>query len=183
MPVSQSPHVHGHLYSHGVTEPRRILIDWEYGASGLAWCSTKEEHEAPYERWSYLRRVQQPGGPPIRMPGLTKELRDDLQAWNDCWDERDPLFEEKLPGLQEQGRLLAVRVQQELGTDGWEVLYILDGRVHRVQPPGNWPVMTWHEELLGYSSRKRAEEEARIHHMILSRRERAGPQDSPPSQS
>jgi hypothetical protein len=36
-----------------VTEPRRILVDWEYGASGLGWCSAREEHEAPYQRWSY----------------------------------------------------------------------------------------------------------------------------------
>jgi hypothetical protein len=33
-----------------------------------------------------------------------------------------------------------------------------------LQPPGNWPVMTWHDELLGYSSRRQraAEEEAHI---------------------
>jgi hypothetical protein len=147
----------------GVAEPRRILIDWDYGASGLWWCSTKEEHEAPYDRWSYLTSVQQPDGPPINMPELTRELRDDLQAWNDSWEERDPLFDEKVTRLQEQGRQLAARVQEELGTDGWEVLYKLDGRVCRVQPPGRWPVMTWHEELLGYSSRRQrlAKEEAR----------------------
>ncbi len=34
-------------YPRGVAEPRRILIDWDYGASGLWWCSCKEEHEAP----------------------------------------------------------------------------------------------------------------------------------------
>ena len=96
-------------------------------------------------------RVRQPGGPPIHMPELTRALRDDLQAWNDSWDERDPLFEEMLPQRQETGRRLAVRVQRELGTDEWEVLYIQRGRVHRVQPPGSWPVMTWHEELLGYA--------------------------------
>lgn len=137
-----------------MTEPRRILVDWEYGASGLCWCSTKEEHEAPYQRWSHLTSVQQPDGPPIHMPELTRQLRDDLQAWNDSWDERDPLFDEKVTHLQGQGRQLAIRVQAELGTDDWEVLYQLRGRVHRVQPPGSWPVRTWHEELLGYASRK-----------------------------
>lgn len=75
-----------------MTEPRRILVDWEYGASGLCWCSTKEEHEAPYQRWSHLTSVQQSDGPPIQMPELTRQLRDDLQAWNDSWDERDPLL-------------------------------------------------------------------------------------------
>lgn len=88
------------------------------------------------------------------MPELTRQLRDDLQAWNDSWDERDPLFDEKVTHLQGQGRQLAIRVQAELGTDDWEVLYQLRGRVHRVQPPGSWPVRTWHEELLGYASRK-----------------------------
>lgn len=135
-----------------MVEPRRILIDWEYGASGLVWCATKEELEAPYERWSYLRKVRQPGGPPIRMPELTRELLDGLQAWNDSWDESDPLYHEKVTGLREQGRQLAVRVQQELGTDGWQVLYKLEDRVHRVQPPGSWPAATWEEELLGYPS-------------------------------
>jgi hypothetical protein len=88
------------------------------------------------------------------MPELTRELRDDLKTWNDSREERDPLFDEKVTSLQEQGRQLAARVQEELGTDGWEVLYKLDGRVRRVQPPGSWPVRTWLEELLGYSSRR-----------------------------
>jgi hypothetical protein len=149
-------------YPHSVAEPRRILIDWDYGASGLWWCSTKEEHEAPYERWGYLTSVQQPDGPPIHMPELTTELRVDLKTWNDSWDERDPLFDEKVTRLQERGRQLAVRVQEELRTDDWEVFYKLDGRVRRVQPPGSWPVRTWLEELLGYSPRRQklAEEEA-----------------------
>jgi hypothetical protein len=154
-----------------VTEPRRILIDWEYGASGLCWCSTKEEYEASsYSQWSHLTSVQQPGGPPIHsaMPELTRELRADLQAWNDSWDERNPRYEEIAQALREQGRELAVRVQNELGTDGWEVLYKLDGRVHRVRPPGRWPVRTWMEELLGYTPRDRlrAEEQVRHHQKL-----------------
>jgi hypothetical protein len=126
-----------------VTGPRRILIDWEYGASGLAWCSTEEEHEAPAERWSYLRRVQQPGGPPIRMPELTRELRDDLQAWNDSWDERDPLFEEKLPQLQEQGRQLAVRVQEELGTAPPLAEQARAALASLAAQPGAEPALAW----------------------------------------
>lgn len=51
--------------------------------------------------------------------------------------------------LQERGRELAIRVQSELGTDGWEVLYDLGGRVHRVHPAGSWPAETWMHELLG----------------------------------
>jgi hypothetical protein len=139
-----------------VTQPRRVIIDWDYGASGLWWCSTKEEHEAPAQRWGHLMRVRQPDGPPIHMPELTRQLRDDLQAWNDSWEERcpGPPSREKVTRLQEEGRRLAIRVQAELGTAEWEVLYKLRGRVHRVQPPGSWPVRTWHQELLGYASRK-----------------------------
>jgi hypothetical protein len=119
------------------------------------------------------------------MPELTRELRDDLQAWNDAWDERDPSFEEKVTLLQDRGRQLAVRVQEELGADGWEVLYKRDGRVCRVQPPGSWPVMTWEEELLGYSplERKRAEEELRVHPSILSRGGEPAANDSPSAES
>jgi hypothetical protein len=87
------------------------------------------------------------------MPELPRQLRDDLKAWNDSWEERGPLSGEKVIRLQEQGRRLAIRVQAELGTDDWEVLYKLGGRVHRVHPPGSWPVRTWHEELLGYATR------------------------------
>jgi hypothetical protein len=54
--------------------------------------------------------------------------------------------------LQDQARELAIRVQNELGTDGWEVLYhdSRDPRVHRVHPPGSWPAETWEQHLLGY---------------------------------
>jgi hypothetical protein len=34
-------------YARGVTEPRRVLIGWDYGASGIWWVLTKEEKEAP----------------------------------------------------------------------------------------------------------------------------------------
>ena len=52
--------------------------------------------------------------------------------------------------LQQRGRELAIRVQDELGTDGWEVLYQIDGQMSRVHPPGGWPVGSWKQELLGY---------------------------------
>ena len=41
---------------------------------------------------------------------------------------------------------------RKLGTDGWEVLYQMDGRMLRVHPPGSWPVESWKQELLGYQS-------------------------------
>ena len=55
--------------------------------------------------------------------------------------------------LQERGRELAIRVQDELGTDDWEVLYQMGGRMSRVHPPGGWPVESWQQELLGYRPR------------------------------
>jgi hypothetical protein len=61
--------------------------------------------------------------------------------------------EQPAQALQERGCELAIQVQDELGTDGWEVLYQLDGRMLRVHPPGSWPVESWEQELLGYNSR------------------------------
>jgi hypothetical protein len=162
-------------------EPRRVLICWEYGASGLGWVSTKEEHEAPEHKWSWLAQAQRPGRPHTHhefSERLTRKLRDDLQAWNDAWDsDHTPPEEEKeaaARALQEQGRELAVRVQDELGTDGWEVLYQILGRMYRVHPPASWPIETWEQELLGYKSQdqQHAEEQARYLRFLQAIRER-----------
>jgi hypothetical protein len=138
------------MYACRVTEPRRVLIGWDHGAHGIWWVLTKEEKEAPAPpgHWS--------GTPPSSWhdrPGpwndrLSGELLDDLQAWNDACaaDGADA------PVLQERGGELAIQVQDELGTDGWEVLYQMDGRMLRVHPPGSWPVESWKQELLGYHS-------------------------------
>ena len=84
---------------------------------------------------------------------LSGGLLDDLQAWNDACvaDGADAQV------LQERGRALAIQVQGELGSDGWEVLYQMHGRMLRVHPPGSWPVESWKQELLGYHSRSPAE--------------------------
>jgi hypothetical protein len=97
---------------------------------------------------------------------LSEELLDDPQAWNDSWYNHHAARENDeitARTLQEQGRDLAVRVQNELGTDGWEVLYQIGGQMFRVHPPGSWPIKTWEQELLGYAPRdpRRAEQEAR----------------------
>lgn len=81
-------------------------------------------------------------------------LIDALCEWNRAW-ERD---ETKTGPLQERGRQLAVRVQEQLGADGWEVLYQMGSQLHRVHPPGSWPIDTWREELLGYAPRYDREE-------------------------
>jgi hypothetical protein len=77
---------------------------------------------------------------------------------------------------QEQGRDLAVRVQRELGTDGWEVLCQIGGQMFRVHPPGSWPIKTWEQELLGYAPRdpRHAEKEARVRRAIHQRQPQGG---------
>jgi hypothetical protein len=147
------------MYSCRVADPRRVLIGWDHGAHGIWWVLTKDEREAPTPpgHWS--------GTPPSRWHDrprpwsdrLSGELLDDLQAWNDACaaDGAD------VQALQERGRELAIQVQGELGTDGWEVLYQMDGRMLGVHPPGNWPVESWKQELLDYYSRSPADVDGR----------------------
>jgi hypothetical protein len=126
-----------------MVEPRRVLIGWDYGARGIWWVLSKAEKERPV-------------GPPEagqNRPApwrdrLSGGLLDELQAWNDAWtaDHADR------SALERRGRDLAIRVQDELGTDGWEVLYQQAGRMFRVHPPGSWPIESWRQELLGYRS-------------------------------
>jgi hypothetical protein len=139
-----------------VTEPRRVLIAFDYHADGIWWVTTKEEKEAPtYEEWSRLTRARYgPSGPPGWRDLLSDRVLDDLKAWNDAHDHTIVREDEEVASgdvLAERGRDLAIRVQNELGTEGWEVLYHLGGRVHRVHPPASWPVKTWKQDLLGYA--------------------------------
>jgi hypothetical protein len=149
-----------------------VLIAFDYRASGIWQVSTKEDTEAPsYKEWSSLARAQhRQGGAATRRPWgdlLSDQILDDLKAWNDSWDftivqEDEEIVEDEV--LKERGRALAIRVQNELGTDGWEVLYHMGGRVHRVHPSASWPEETWMQDLLGYSRpdpHEIAEEEAR----------------------
>jgi hypothetical protein len=135
-----------------VTEPRRVLIDWDYGAHGIWWVLTKEEKEspAPPGRWVGTR----PSGRNDRIKPWTDrlpaELLDDLQQWNRDWEADRADSRE----LRERGRDLAVRVQDALGTAGWEVLYQMDGQMIRVHPPGKWPIDSWQQQLLGYAARR-----------------------------
>jgi hypothetical protein len=134
-----------------MTEPRRVLITWDSGASGIWWVLAKEEMAAPAPpgRWAGARPTEPRH--PVRpwSDRLTSQLLDDLQVWNDDWDHRDT----DSRALQERGRDLAMRVQDELGTDGWEVLYQMNGQMLRVHPPGSWPIGAWEQQLLGYAPR------------------------------
>lgn len=153
-----------------MTEPQRVLIAFDYHADGIWSVSTKEEKEAAtYAEWSRLTRpLHGPSGPPPWGDLLSHQVLADLKAWNDAHDytilqEDEEILDDGV--LEERGRELAIRVQNELGTEGWEVLYYLGGRVYRVQPQGSWPAETWEQDLLGYAPREPqaiAEEEARI---------------------
>lgn len=132
-----------------MTEPRRVLIDWDYGASGIWWVLTRQEEEAPAPTGQWTG-VPPPGLPHPGRPWsdrLTSALLNDLQAWNGEWSDQDP----DSGARRARGRDLAVRVQAELGTDGWEVLYQMDGQMIRVHPPGTWPIDSWQHQLLGYA--------------------------------
>jgi len=104
-----------------VTEPRRVLIGWDYGATGIWSVLTKEEMEAPASRGGYWTGA----APPTRdersrawSDRLSEGLLDDLQAWNDSWDNNHASRaneEVTARALQQQGRELAIRVQNELG--------------------------------------------------------------------
>lgn len=143
-----------------MTEPHRVLIAFDYLADGIWWVSPKEEQEAAtYEEWRRACKARYgPSGQPPRLRDLlSAQLLDDLKAWNDAHDHEivrttEIASEEE---LEERGQGLAVRVQNELGTGGWEVLYHMNGRVHRVQPPGSWPAESWQQDLLGYAPRRR----------------------------
>ena len=132
-----------------MTGPRRVLIDADYTASGIWWCLTKEEMERPVAPGRWMARKPEPERPRPWSDRLTTDLLDDLKRWNDdCMADRP---DRQL--LEQRGRDLAVRVAGELGTDGWEVLYRLGSRVHRVHPPGSWPAASWKQDLLGYAPR------------------------------
>ncbi|HCU93630.1 MAG TPA: hypothetical protein DHU96_13230 [Actinobacteria bacterium] len=153
-----------------MTRPRRVLISWDHCADGIWLVTTKEELEAAtYEEWSRITTALHgpPGTPPAHRPWgdlLSDQLLDDLKAWNDSCDWTIPQPDEETvddDALGDRGRELAVRVQDELGTDGWEVLYHLGDRVHRVHPPGSWPAGTWEQDLLGYPPRGRLRQQGK----------------------
>lgn len=139
-----------------MAEPQRVLIDCDYGASGIWWVSIRKEQVSPAHPGGQSRSLPADSGDRHRpwRDLLSAELIDALEEWNRSW-ERD---ETDTGPLQERGRELAIRVQEQLGTDGWEVLYQMGSQLHRVHPPGSWPIDSWQEQLLGYAPRRIREE-------------------------
>jgi len=109
----------------------------------------RRKASAPHGRWTGAPPPDRHERPRPWSDRLSGELLDDLQAWNDACAADGAACQ----ALQERGRELAIRVQDELGTDSWEVLYQMGGRMFRVHPPGGWPVESWQQELLGYRPR------------------------------
>lgn len=139
-----------------MTEPRRVMIDWDYGAHGIWWVLTRQEKEAPARTgyWSGTPRSDRDRPRPWS-DRLSTALLDDLQDWNDAWEAKDA----DAAALEQRAKDLAGQVQEELGAHGWEVLYRSSGRVHRVQPPESWPAASWEQELLGYAPCRRSDDE------------------------
>jgi hypothetical protein len=126
-----------------VSVPRRVLVDWDWGADGLWSVRSREERHAPTPTGGKRERVR-PLANRQRRPWsdlLSDELLDALQAWNDACGERawrppeDRTAEDEL--LERRKVVLAERVQEELGGD-WEVLYTFHGAWRWVQPPQSW---------------------------------------------
>jgi hypothetical protein len=133
---------------------RRVLIDADYGADGIWWVLTSDEMKAPTPQGSWSRhppRNNDQRSTPA-WPQLSDELRDELKRWNDEMMDTAPSATSELSALRERGRVLANRVQQQLG-EGFEVLYPFGTRIYRVDPPGDWAIETWEQELLGYPKR------------------------------
>lgn len=137
-----------------MTEPRRVLIDWDYGANGIWWCLTAEEMTAP--------RGSLPSGSPgvPRAVGwqelLPESLLADLEHWNRACERDGGTNAFLSTELEEEAGRLAERVREALGDDEhWEVLFKSGSEIVRVHPPGRWSVWTWDEELLGYPPKRR----------------------------
>lgn len=84
---------------------------------------------------------------------LSMPLLEALKSWNIACESANRTGDTSRVLLENEGRDLALLVQCELGVQNWEVLYVYQGRIHRVDPIGSWPVETWKEDLLGHAPR------------------------------
>lgn len=98
---------------------RRLLVDWDYAASGLWLVRGDGEQAAEF--------------------GLSRELREALDAWNrDCEKaDRRAVGASERARLLEEARALALAAQDELGPS-WEVLYSSGPAWHWVGVPTAW---------------------------------------------
>jgi hypothetical protein len=109
-----------------VTSPRQILIDWDWGASGIWWVLTPEELAAPPPPGGqWLPASTGPDRHQAWRGKLSDDLIDALQAWNARGEEvmggTHHLYSDAdRAAFWARGRDLAGEVQQQLGP-GYEV--------------------------------------------------------------
>jgi len=117
---------------------RRVLIDWDYAASGIWTVLSVEELRAPAPpgRWSATR-----GPRSNRRPWadhLSEDLREALFAWNEdgeALDRRANATAAERAAFWHRAADLAERVQDQLGPD-YEVFHrTLDGAWKWARPP------------------------------------------------
>jgi hypothetical protein len=102
--------------------PRRIMIDWDWGATGIWTVLTPEEKAAPAALGRLVTGTP-PSDPHQAWRGLlSDDLIDALQAWNDRGEEVMGIdghkhTDEERVEFWVRGRELAAQTQQQLGTD------------------------------------------------------------------
>ena len=123
-----------------VTARRRVLIDWDYAASGIWTILSPEELHAPARpgRWEAGR----PSTPRPRADRLPETLLDALEAWNrdgESLGRAAPATDAQWTAFWERAADLAEQVQDQLGPD-YEVLHQrVDGAWQWVHPPWERP--------------------------------------------
>jgi hypothetical protein len=128
--------------------PKRVLIDWDWGAHGIWTILSPEELTAPAPAGAWFSYERPASEQSPRRPWsdeLSADLLDALQEWNDQGgrlfhyaepelDERDG--KRQMAAFRSRAAELAAWTQRELGPD-YEVLFVTaDGAWQWVDPPG-----------------------------------------------
>lgn len=124
-----------------MTEPQRVLIDFDFGAAGIWKVLSVAELKAPAPEGAWASYAPlRPKAPSPRpwSDRLAVDLLDALQEWNDlgvhlvCLGNGDAA---QLDALWARGAQLAHRVQGELGSDHVVLYAIPEGAWRWVYPP------------------------------------------------
>lgn len=123
---------------HCVIPRRRVLIDWDYAASGIWTILTPEELRAPAPPGRRSGTSLPPSRPRAWADRLSGDLLDALEAWNrhgDTLYSGTEATQADRAAFWRQAADLAERVQDQLGP-GYEVLHrTVDGAWKWVRPP------------------------------------------------
>ncbi len=136
------------ILAHVASAPRRVLIDWDWGADGIWTILSPEELAAPAPTGTWLSHERPASEPAPRRPWsdkLSAGLLDALKEWNNQGgrlfhyaepelDEQDG--EKQIAAFHSRAAELAARTQRELGPD-YEVLFVTaHGAWQWADPPG-----------------------------------------------